>query len=122
MEKQVLESPFTKKEFLNLVKQFNDNQDIFFDDFAISDKTIVNIGNRDFVDYRPTSDISTPTLKENAIAKINLDSLHFFQIQKIVENLVYKSISIKKSDTSINLILPNLYEDYLQNLTKKKSP
>ena len=119
MEKQVLDSPFTKKEFLNLVKQFNDKQDIVFDDFAISDKTIVNIGNRDIVDYRPTSDISASTLKENAIAKINLDSLHYFQIQKILENVVYKSISIKKSDTSINLILPSLYEDYLQNLTKK---
>ena len=39
-----------------------------------------------------------------------------FKIQKILENVVYKSISIKKSDTSINLILPSLYEDYLQNL------
>ncbi len=58
MEKQVLDSPFTKKEFLNLVKQFNDDQVTFFEDFAISDKTIVNIGNRDFVDYRPTSEIS----------------------------------------------------------------
>ena len=44
MEKQVLESPFIKKEFLNLVKQFNDDQDTFFEDFAISDKAIVNIG------------------------------------------------------------------------------
>jgi hypothetical protein len=41
VEKQVLESPFTKKEFLNLVKQFNDNQVTFLEDFAISDKTIV---------------------------------------------------------------------------------
>ena len=43
MEKQVLNSPFLKKEYLNLVKQFNDEQDKIFDDFAISDKTIVNI-------------------------------------------------------------------------------
>ena len=43
MEKQVLESPFTNKEFLNLVKQFNDDQDSILDDFAISDKTIVGL-------------------------------------------------------------------------------
>ena len=119
MEKQVLNSPFLKKEYLNLVKQFNDEQDKIFDDFAISDKTIVNIGNRDFVDYRPTINLSDATLKNNAISKINLDSLHFFQIQKLLKNEVYKSISIRKSDISVNLILPDLYEDYLQNLTKK---
>ena len=110
MEKQILDSPFTKKEYLNLVKQFNDEHDKIFHDFAISGKTIVNIGNRDFVDYRPTSHLSSQILKDNAISKINLDSLHFFQIQKLLENEVYKSISIKKSDISVNLILPNLYE------------
>ena len=119
MEKQVLDSPFTKKEYLNLVKQFNDEHDKIFHDFAISGKTIVNIGNRDFVDYRPTSHLSSEILEDNAISKINLDSLHFFQIQKLLENEVYKSISIKKSDISVNLILPNLYEEYLQNLSKK---
>ena len=119
MEKQVLESPFTKKEFLNLVKQFNDNQDIVFDDFAISDKTIVNIGNRDFVDYRPTSEISKNILKNNSISDINFDSLHYFQIQKILQSKVYKSIRVKKSDISVNLLLPKYYDDYLQNLTKK---
>ena len=62
MEKQVLNSPFTKKEFLNLVKQFNDDQDMVFDNFAISKTTVVNIGNRDFVDYRPTSKINKKIL------------------------------------------------------------
>jgi len=119
VEKQVLDSPFTKKEYLNLVKQFNGAQDIIFDDFAISKKTIVNIGNRDFVDYRPTIHISSKTIKDNSISKIDLDSLHYFQIQKILENDVYKSITVKKADVSVNLILPHLYEDYLQNLTKK---
>ena len=68
MEKQVLNSPFIKKEYLNLVKQFNNEQDKIFDDFAISDKTIVNIGNRDFVDYRPTIKLSDSTLKDNDIS------------------------------------------------------
>ena len=85
MEKQVLDSPFTKKEFLNLVKQFNDNQDTFFEDFAISGKTIVNIGNRDFVDYRPTNEINKNILENNSISNVNFDSLHYFQIQKILQ-------------------------------------
>ena len=119
MEKQVLDSPFTKKEFLNLVKQFNDNQVTFFEDYAISDKTIVNIGNRNFVDYRPTGEISKKILEVNSISNINFDSLHYFQIQKILQSQVYKSIRIKKSDISVNLLLPEQYDDYLQNLTKK---
>ena len=119
MEKQVLESPFVKKEFLNLVKQFNDNEVTVFEDFAISDKTLVNIGNRDFVDYRPTSEISKKTLEDHSISNVNFDSLHYFQIQKILQSNVYKSIKVKKSDISVNLLLPEQYNDYLQNLTKK---
>ena len=119
MEKQVLDSPFTNKEFLNLVKQFNDDQDTIFEDFAISDKTIVNIGNRDFVDYRPTSEISKNILENNSISNVNFDSLHYFQIQKILQSDVYKSIRVKKSDISVNLLLPEQYDEYLQNLTKK---
>ena len=119
MEKQVLNSPFIKKEFLNLVKQFNDDQDIIFEDFAVSNNTIVNIGNRDFVDYRPTSKISKKILEDNSISDINFNSLHFFQIQKLLKPEFCKSIKIKKSDISVNLLLPGQYEDYLQNLTKK---
>jgi len=119
VEKQVLNSPFIKKEFLNLVKQFNDDQDIIFEDFAISNNTIVNIGNRDFVDYRPTSKISKKILEDNSISDINFNSLHFFQIQKLLKSEFCKSIKIKKSDISVNLLLPGQYEDYLQNLTKK---
>ena len=119
MEKQVLNSPFIKKEFLNLVKQFNDDQDIIFEDFAISDNTIVNIGNRDFVDYRPTSKISKKILEDNSISDIKFNSLHYFQIQKLSKPEFCKSIRIKKSDISVNLLLPGQYGDYLQNLTKK---
>ena len=119
MEKQVLDSPFANKEFLNLVKQFNDDQDIIFENFAISDKTIVNIGNRDFVDYRPSSEISKNILENNSISNVNFDSLHYFQIQKILQLDVYKSIRVKKSDISVNLLLPEQYDEYLQNLTKK---
>ena len=119
MEKQVLYSPFTNQKFLKLVKQFNDDQVTVFEDFAMSDKTIVNIGNRDFVDYRPTSEISKKILDDHSISNINFDSLHYFQIQKILQSNVYKSIRVKKSDISVNLLLPEQYDDYLQNLTKK---
>ena len=94
VEKQVLDSPFTNKEFLNLVKQFNDDQDTIFEDFAISDKTIVNIGNRDFVDYRPTSEINKNILQNNSISNVNFDSF-FSRIQKILQSDVYKSIRVK---------------------------
>ena len=80
MEKQVLDSPFTNKEFLNLVKQFNDDQDSIFKDFAISDKTIVNIGNRDFVDYRPTSEISKINSLFSISFKKNFSSVFIFNI------------------------------------------
>ena len=119
MEKQVLNSPFVKKEFLNLVRQFNDDQDIIFEDFAISDNTIVNIGNRDLVDYRPAIKISKEILEDNSISDINFNSLHYFQVQKILQLEFCKSIRIKKSDISVNLLLPGQYKDYLQNLTKK---
>ena len=119
MEKQVLDSPFTKKEFLNLVKQLNDDQVTIFEDFAISDNTIINIGNREFVDYRPICEINKSIIEDNSISNINFDSLHYFQIQKILQTKVYKSIRVKKSDVSVNLLLPEYYDEYLQNLTKK---
>ena len=119
MEKQVLDSPFITKEYLNLVKQFNDIHDEIFDNFAISDNTIVNIGSREFVDYRPTIDLNFETCRNNSISEINLDSLHYFQIKKILKKELFRSIIVKKSDISVNLILPDLYEDYLKNLTKK---
>ena len=56
---------------------------------------------------------------DNSISNINFDSLHYFQIQKIIQSKVYKSVSVKKSDISVNLSLPKYYDDYLHNLTKK---
>ena len=54
MKKQVLKSPFTKKEFLDLVDQVSESQEIKYENFAISKTSIVNIGSREFVDYRPS--------------------------------------------------------------------
>jgi len=116
---QVLESPFLKKEFLELVGKTGDLEEVKHDTFTILNSTYTNIGSRDFVDYRPTVTIHKEFIKENNISNINFDSLHFFQIQELVHNLEFKSLNVKKTDISVNLILPNSYEEYLQNLTKK---
>ena len=120
MKKQVLKSPFTKKEFLDLVDQVSESQEIKYENFAISKTSIVNIGSREFVDYRPSIVLKKNILEDNKINSINFDSLHFFQIQDLVKNIIFKSIKIKKTDISVSLTLPETYEDYSQNLTKKK--
>ena len=120
MEKQVLESPFTKKEFLELIHQISEPKERKFEDFVISNSTIKNIGSRDFVDYRPSIILDIKMLEENNIKKINFDSLHFFQIRKLINSNNFESVRIKKGDISVNLILPATYEEYLKNLPKKK--
>lgn len=119
MKEQILKSPFVKKEFLDLVNQILDTAEEEFDNFAISNSSIVNIGSREIVDYRPSVAIDSTVIKENNITSINFDSLHFFQIQDLVKELKYKSVRIKKSDISVNLALPTSYEDYQKSLTKK---
>ena len=80
MKKQVLESPFTKKEFLDLVDQISEPHDIKHEDFAISKTSIVNIGSREFVDYRPSIALKKEILEKSKINSVDFDSLHFFQI------------------------------------------
>ena len=120
MKRQVLESPFIKKEFLDLVDQISEPHDIKHEDFAISKTSIVNIGSREFVDYRPSFVLKKEILENSKINSINFDSLHFFQIQDIAKSTRFKSLKVKKTDISVNLTLPETYKDYLQNLTKKK--
>ena len=119
MKEQILKSPFVKKEFLDLVNHISDTTEEEFDNFSISDSSIVNIGSREIVDYRPSISIDSIVIKENNITSINFDSLHFFQIQNLVKELKYKSAKIKKSDVCVNLTLPASYEDYQKSLTKK---
>ena len=120
MKKQVLESPFIKKEFLKLVNHVSNTQDMKHEYFAINNSSIVNIGSREFIDYRPSIVFRKNFLEDNNIENINFDSLHFFQIQELVTNVNFDSIKIKKADVSVNLILPDSYKEYLQNLPKKK--
>ena len=120
MKRQVLESPFTKKEFLDLVDQISEPHDIKHEDFAISKTSIVNIGSREFVDYRPSIVLKKEILENRKINSVDFDSLHFFQIQDLAKSIRFKSLKVKKTDISVNLALPETYKDYLQNLTKKK--
>ena len=120
MKRQVLESPFIKKEFLDLVDQISEPHDIKHEDFAISKTSIVNIGSREFVDYRPSIVLKKEILENSKINSVDFDSLHFFQIQDLAKSIRFKSLKVKKTDISVNLTLPETYKDYLQNLTKKK--
>ena len=120
MKRQVLESPFIKKEFLDLVDQISEPHDIKHEDFAISQTSIVNIGSREFVDYRPSIVLKKEILENSKIKSVDFDSLHFFQIQDLAKSIRFKSLKVKKTDISVNLTLPETYKDYLQNLTKKK--
>ena len=119
MKEQVLESPFCKNEFLELAEIVSEQKIAKHNNYAISESSIVNIGNRDFVDYRPDIFIELQVLNDNNITNITLDSLHFFQIQNLVEKIDFKTVKIKKSDLAVNLLLPKSYDEYLAGLTKK---
>ena len=119
MKEQVLDSPFCRTEFLNLAEIVSEEKITKYKNYAISESSIVNVGNRNFVDYRPDISVKSEDINDNNITNINLDSLHFFQIQNLVKKIEFKTIKIKKSDTAVNLILPKSYDEYLEGLTKK---
>ena len=81
MKEQVLESPFCKKEFLELVDTVSEEKTTKYANYATSGSSLVNIGTRDFVDYRPDISIDHQALNDNNISNINFDSLHFFQAE-----------------------------------------
>ena len=76
MKEQVLESPFCKKEFLELVDIVSEVKTTKIANYAISNSSIVNIGDRDFVDYRPDISIDPQVLKDNNISSICLSLIH----------------------------------------------
>ena len=119
MKEQVLRSPFVEKNFLDLVSEATDPYDVKIENFAISNSSIINIGSREIVDYRPNISLDIKVIEKNNIKSINFDSLHFFQVQNLVNEIEFESAIVKKSDVSINLALPTSYEIYLKNLTKK---
>lgn len=119
MKEQVLRSPFVDKKFLDLANEVIDPIEVKIENFAIFESSIINIGSREIVDYRPNISIDSKLIKKHKIKNINLDSLHFFQVQDLVNQIKFESVRVKKSDVSVNLSLPGSYEEYLESLTKK---
>jgi len=53
------------------------------------------------------------------IKNFQLDSLSYFQIKQFLNQNTFTSIEIIKSDISVYLELPDSYESYLNELSKK---
>lgn len=120
MKEQIAKSPFVREEFLNLAQKFSNADVQQFKNHLIEENTLVNTGNREFVDYRPDFIFTNEELIQHNISEIRLDSLHYSQINDGLQNLNYKQAIISKSDIVVTLPLSDSYEVYLSNLSKKK--
>ncbi len=120
--KQINKSPFTETKFLELVKTLSNqnNFEEFKKGYYIDGRVLYNIGNRDYVDYRPSLKTTQKDLKKRDISSLQLDSLSYEQVKELLNDKKYEDVIIKKSDYSISLNLPNNYDLYLENLGKKK--
>ena len=119
---QINNSPFTTKEFLELVIQLEtlSEGESHEDLFSIKNGTVCNKGLRDFIDYRPSVKLN-PQLLENIDCKtISLDSLHFDQLQEVTDLFPGSSRQVKKGDQVVNLLLASSYEKYVTGLPRKK--
>ena len=120
--KQINNSPFVNTKFLELVKSLSEQKDFetFKKGYFVDHGVLYNIGNRDYVDYRPSLKTSQKTLEKRKISNLQLDSLTYEQVREHLKDKQYKDVTIKKSDHSISLTLPKNYDSYLDNLGKKK--
>jgi len=120
--KQINKSPFTEAKFLELVKKLSNQNDFeeFKKGYCIDGGVLYNIGNRDYVDYRPSLKTTQKLLEKRYVTSLQLDSLTYEQVKDLLNNKQYEDVMIKKSDYSISLDLPNNYDLYLENLGKKK--
>ena len=120
--KQIKKSPFTETKFLELVKNLS-NQNHFEEfkkGYCIDGGSLYNIGNRDYVDYRPSLKTTKKALKKRKISSLQLNSLTYEQVKELLSNKQLEEVIIKKVDQSISLNLPKNYHLYLENLGKKK--
>ena len=119
---QIKNSPFVKYEFLNLVINLTSGSEDYAQHklFSVKDETLFNKGSRDFVDYRPNLELTAQTLQDLKCKKLSLDSLHYEQVKEITASLKTSSIKIAKNDQVVNLVLPQSYEEYIDNLPRKK--
>jgi CelD/BcsL family acetyltransferase involved in cellulose biosynthesis len=119
---QIKNSPFVTKEFLDLAIQLNNFSEGYSQHelFSVKNETLFNKGSKDFIDYRPSLELTLQKLKDLKCKKLSLDSLHFYQVKEIAESIQSNLIKIAKSDQVVNLILPNSYEEYIDDLPRKK--
>ena len=119
---EIKNSPFTDIKFLELVTNLSNHEkfEIFKKGYFIDDGVLYNIGNRDYVDYRPSLKITQKDLEKRGISFLQLDSLIYEQVKEIAKNIRHKDLIIRKSDYSIRMSLPESYDLYLESLGKKK--
>ena len=116
----VANSPFINLEFIEAGEILNEsNAEQLFDYYKIDSGAVSFNLNRDFVDYRITPFFSKEQISELNISSFDLDSLSYFQAREFLNNNSFSSINIEKSDISVYLHLPDNYDSYLKNLSKK---
>ena len=85
---------------------------------------LIPVGNKDYVDYRSISDRKrdiADILIESDYKGVIIDSIKFDEVQALQESIVGSNLSVKllKGDISVLLDIPETYEEYLSNLSKK---
>ena len=89
--KQINKSPFTETKFLELVKNLSNQND--FDDFkkgyCIDGRILYNIGNRNYVDYRPSLKTTQKALEKRSVSSLELDSLTYEQVKEFLKYKQY---------------------------------
>lgn len=122
MKEHVNSSPFVQSEFLNLFTQnISSNSVVINDHLELNGGVVTQLGDRNLIDYRPTPFISNKDIEKFNISKLQFDSLSYFQVVEIEKLVNYQSFKVTKSDVGVFLLLPDNYEDYVNNLSKKET-
>jgi len=127
------QSPFFSEKFLSALLELDlkqENVELHVDSLdtlllKIEEDSIVSVGDRNYVDYRSTSDNTRDIvhiLKDSEYKKIFIDSVQFEEVQYLNKKIIESnfSINLTPSDISVYIELPKTYEEYLDNLGKKK--
>ena len=116
----VANSPFIDIEFIKSAKNLkNSKSENVFDYYQLKSNTLSFSVDRDFIDYRITPYFSKDQIDELKIEEFNLDSLSYFQIKEFLNHHSFSSVEIRKSDITVYIQLPDNYDSYLNNLSKK---
>ena len=89
--KQINKSPFTETKFLELVKNLSNQNDFeeFKKGYCIDGGVLYNIGNRDYVDYRPSLKTTQKLLEKRNVTSLLLDSLTYEQVKDFLKGTPY---------------------------------